>query len=63
MVFGARKDSLWHEMSGDVKVRRLLGVFFADHWPVAGLVSGGFLFQHSMLPTYRFYRGTIIALT
>jgi hypothetical protein len=23
-----RKDSLWHEMSGDVKVRRLLGVFF-----------------------------------
>ncbi len=28
MVFEARKDSLWHEMSGDVKVRRLLGVFF-----------------------------------
>ncbi len=24
MVFGTRKDSLWHEMSGDVKVRKVL---------------------------------------
>ena len=39
-----RKDSLWHEMSGDVKVRRLLRPILAPLALVAGLVSGGFLF-------------------
>ena len=31
---GTVKDSLWHEMSGDVKVRWLLVVFYIrPHWP------------------------------
>jgi hypothetical protein len=37
-----RKDSLWHEMSGDVKVRGLLRPFFRPLALVAGLVSGLF---------------------
>jgi hypothetical protein len=40
----AKKDSLWHEMSGDVKVRKLLRPILAPLALVDGLVNGGFLF-------------------
>ncbi len=49
-----RKDLLWHEMSGDVKVRRLLGTFYIRlHRPFRWTGQWGLFFLHVDRKPYR----------